>query len=59
MSIIVKDDNGLIQVFCKGADTVIDERLKIKMDNFTQKSILEYTEQGLRILSLAKKEISE
>jgi magnesium-transporting ATPase (P-type) len=32
MSVIVKDENGVIMVLCKGADTVIDERLKTKMD---------------------------
>ncbi len=43
---------------CKGADTVIDERLNTKLDNFAQKNILEYSKMGLRIFTLAKKEIS-
>lgn len=64
MSCIFRDPNGQIVLMCKGADTVITERLSTESkesDMFakTQKYVDEFAETGLRTLFLAERTISE
>ena len=64
MTVVVKDQNGVIKVMCKGADSVIQARLR---DDETNQELIKYAEQhlenyakcGLRTLLLAEKVISE
>jgi phospholipid-transporting ATPase len=61
MSTIVRCPNGEIKIYCKGADTVIFERLakdgNIYMDK-TIEHLEEYASEGLRTLCLATRTIS-
>lgn len=61
MSTIFRCPDGKIRIYCKGADTVILERLH--PDNPTVDATLqhleEYASEGLRTLCLAMREISE
>jgi len=63
MSVILKDSNGKIILMCKGADSVIIERLSTKssQDNIlteTNKYVQVFAEEGLRTLFLAERVIS-
>jgi len=60
MSVIIKTPDGEIKVLCKGADSIIEERLKDK-ENFEQTNeyLQEYASEGLRTLLLAEKVITE
>lgn len=62
MSTIFRCPDGRIRCFCKGADTVILERLS-KGDNphteVTLQHLEEYAAEGLRTLCLAMREVSE
>lgn len=60
MSVIVKDPQGKIVLMCKGADSVILERLskeslKSQVLKKTQQYVDAYAEEGLRTLFLAEK----
>ncbi|KAI5289499.1 aminophospholipid translocase, partial [Ascosphaera atra] len=61
MSTIFRCPDGTIRIYCKGADTVILERLN--PDNPTVEATLQhledYASEGLRTLCLAMREISE
>ncbi|KAI9251699.1 hypothetical protein EDC94DRAFT_621844 [Helicostylum pulchrum] len=61
MSIVLRGPDGKIKLYCKGADTVILERLSD--DNPFVKSTLEHLEgyacEGLRTLCFAMREISD
>ncbi|KAJ5815652.1 hypothetical protein N7474_007429 [Penicillium riverlandense] len=61
MSTIFRCPDGKVRIYCKGADTVIMERLH--PDNPTVEATLqhleEYASEGLRTLCLAMREISE
>ncbi|XP_066331467.1 probable phospholipid-transporting ATPase 8 isoform X2 [Miscanthus floridulus] len=63
MSVIVRTEEGRLFLFCKGADSVIFERLS--KDNGTacltktKCHIDEYSEAGLRTLALAYRELTE
>lgn len=62
MSVIVRDPEGCLLLFCKGADDVIFERLNEKNDNFksiTRQHMNEYGEAGLRTLAVAFRELEE
>jgi len=64
MSVIVRDPSGQIVLMCKGADSVILERmtpesLNGKVLEITQDAVDEYAKQGLRTLFLAEKYIDE
>lgn len=64
MSVIMRDPNGKVLLMCKGADSVILERLsneslKSNVVRKTQKYVDEYAQEGLRTLFLAEKEIPE
>lgn len=64
MSCIFRDPEGKIILMCKGADTVITERLNhfsLHGDNFykTQTYVDSFADEGLRTLYLAEKVIEE
>jgi magnesium-transporting ATPase (P-type) len=61
MTVIVRDPEGLIRVMCKGADSVIEPRLKGKPRLWEKtNSYLEgFAKEGLRTLLLVEKEITE
>lgn len=63
MTVIVKTPEGKIKVMCKGADSIIAERLDTTQQNNelmeeTDKHLDKYAGCGLRTLLLAEKEIS-
>ncbi|KAF2861855.1 aminophospholipid-translocating P4-type ATPase [Piedraia hortae CBS 480.64] len=61
MSCIYRCPDGRIRCYCKGADTVILERLGTK-DEMVEKTLLhleEYAAEGLRTLCLASRDIDE
>ena len=58
------DGDGKIVLMCKGADSVITERLSrqsLESDVFkkTQRSVDDFAEEGLRTLYLAERTIEE
>uniref|UniRef100_A0A8C8RVK1 Phospholipid-transporting ATPase n=1 Tax=Pelusios castaneus TaxID=367368 RepID=A0A8C8RVK1_9SAUR len=61
MSVLVRDPEGKIQLYTKGADVVILERLREDGPNkaFTQKALDRFAEETLRTLCLACKEVKE
>ena len=62
MSVILRDENGKIKLYCKGADNVILPRLSENDTKFRQKTIEHiayYANVGLRTLLLGYKEITE
>ncbi|XP_054822485.1 putative phospholipid-transporting ATPase 9 [Prosopis cineraria] len=62
MSVIVRDEDGNLLLFCKGADSVMFERLSNDGREFeekTQEHINEYADAGLRTLILAYRELDE
>ncbi|XP_053730137.1 phospholipid-transporting ATPase IC [Synchiropus splendidus] len=60
MSIILKFPDGRIRLYCKGADTVIYERLSpnSKYKEYTQSSLDDFANETLRTLCLCYKDIS-
>lgn len=61
MSTVVRCPDGKIKLFCKGADTVILERLA-EHQPFTEKTLVhleDYATEGLRTLCIASREIPE
>ncbi|BAT91728.1 hypothetical protein VIGAN_07034800 [Vigna angularis var. angularis] len=62
MSVIVRDEEGNIILFCKGADSIIFDRLskngKMYLDA-TTRHLNEYGEAGLRTLALAYRELDD
>ncbi|KAK4773904.1 hypothetical protein SAY87_028923 [Trapa incisa] len=62
MSVIVKDKEGKLLVLCKGADSVMFERLAKSSREFeedTRKHVNRYADAGLRTLVLAYRELEE
>ncbi|XVF42961.1 hypothetical protein PTKIN_Ptkin02bG0001900 [Pterospermum kingtungense] len=62
MSVIVSDEGGKILLLCKGADSVMFERLAKSGHDFeddTKENMNEYADAGLRTLVLAYRELSE
>ncbi|XP_030473454.1 probable phospholipid-transporting ATPase 4 isoform X1 [Syzygium oleosum] len=62
MSVIVRDENGQIMLMCKGADSIIFERLAKNgrmYEESTTRHLNEYGEAGLRTLALAYKPLDE
>ncbi|KAG8084685.1 hypothetical protein GUJ93_ZPchr0010g9484 [Zizania palustris] len=62
MSVIVKNEDGKIFLFSKGADSVMFERLSSCENEYievTQQHINEYADAGLRTLVLAYRELDE
>ena len=63
-SCIYRDSNGKIFLLCKGADSVIKERLtqaSLMSDDFiqTERFVDKFASEGLRTLYLARREIPE
>ncbi|KAF5345280.1 hypothetical protein D9758_008433 [Tetrapyrgos nigripes] len=61
MSTLVRMPNGKIKIFCKGADTVILERLG-KNQPYTEKTLVhleDYATEGLRTLCIASRDVPE
>ena len=62
MSVIVKDEEGRILLLCKGADSVMLERLSKNGREYMEKTLEdlnEYADAGLRTLILAYRELVE
>ncbi|KAK6914736.1 P-type ATPase, N-terminal [Dillenia turbinata] len=62
MSVVVRDGDGQILVLCKGADSIIFERLAKNgrmFEEATTKHLNEYGEAGLRTLALAYRKLEE
>ncbi|KAI4357894.1 hypothetical protein L6164_001812 [Bauhinia variegata] len=62
MSVIVRDKEGKVQLLCKGADSVMFERLAKNGREFEEKTmehVQEYADAGLRTLILASRELNE
>ncbi|XP_041994278.1 probable phospholipid-transporting ATPase 7 isoform X2 [Salvia splendens] len=62
MSVIIRDEDGQIFVFCKGADSIVFDRLARNgrmYEEVTSKHLNEYGEVGLRTLALAYKKLEE
>ena len=64
MSVVLKDPNGKYILMCKGADSVIEERLNFKsanslLFNSTKIAVDAFANEGLRTLYLAEREIDE
>ncbi|KAK8686269.1 hypothetical protein V6N13_125296 [Hibiscus sabdariffa] len=62
MSVIVRDKDGKLLLLCKGADSVMLERLAKHGQEFaeqTKEHIAEYADAGLRTLVVAYREIDE
>ncbi|KAL2899610.1 putative phospholipid-transporting ATPase 4 [Bienertia sinuspersici] len=62
MSVIVRDEDGQILLFCKGADSIIFDRLSKNGKMFledTTRHLNEYGDNGLRTLALAYKKVEE
>ncbi|XP_058026472.1 phospholipid-transporting ATPase IC isoform X2 [Ahaetulla prasina] len=60
MSVIIRDPNGAIKLYCKGADTVIFERLHPRNPNKqdTEDALNIFANETLRTLCLCYKEVS-
>ncbi|KAL2091895.1 hypothetical protein ACEWY4_011693 [Coilia grayii] len=62
MSVIVRNPEGKLSLYCKGADTIIYERLHQscgKLMDVTTEHLNEYAGEGLRTLVLAYKDLDE
>ncbi|XP_051146039.1 putative phospholipid-transporting ATPase 9 [Andrographis paniculata] len=62
MSVIVRDDDGKILLLCKGADSVMFERLSkngCDYEEQTKEHVDTYADAGLRTLILAYREVNE
>ncbi|XP_053742778.1 phospholipid-transporting ATPase ID [Synchiropus splendidus] len=62
MSVIVRNEQGLLKLYCKGADTVIFERLDPTSEELmltTTEHLNEFAAEGLRTLALAYKDLEE
>ena len=61
MTVVVRTPENRVLVICKGADSIIEKRLKAG-DQYikrTQEFLDNYAKSGLRTLLIAQKEISE
>ncbi|XP_010184020.1 PREDICTED: probable phospholipid-transporting ATPase IA, partial [Mesitornis unicolor] len=61
MSVIVRTPSGKLRLYCKGADTVIYDRLaeSSKYKEITLKHLEQFATEGLRTLCFAVAEVSE
>ncbi|XP_068933668.1 phospholipid-transporting ATPase IK [Petaurus breviceps papuanus] len=61
MSVLLRDPEGIIRLYTKGADTVIFERLRPGCPNelATEKALDTFAEETLRTLCLASREVEE
>ena len=61
MTVVVRTPEDKILVICKGADSIIEKRLKPGQPILakTQKYLDDYAKEGLRTLLIASKEVGE
>ncbi|RMC00813.1 hypothetical protein DUI87_22497 [Hirundo rustica rustica] len=61
MSVLVRDPQGTIRLYTKGADTVILQRLRRRGPNetLTERALDRFAEETLRTLCVASREVSE
>ena len=61
MTVVVRTPEGKILVICKGADSIIEKRLRAGQSHLTrtQNFLDAYAKEGLRTLLIASKEITE
>ncbi|KAF6738872.1 Phospholipid-transporting ATPase ID [Oryzias melastigma] len=62
MSVIVRDEEGRIKLYCKGADTIIFDLLDPSSKDLvytTSEQLNDFAGEGLRTLALAYKELDE
>ncbi|KAM3609516.1 uncharacterized protein V6R79_016184 [Siganus canaliculatus] len=62
MSVIVRNPRGQIKLYCKGADTIIFDRLDPSSEDLmhiTTQHLSEFAGEGLRTLALAYKDLDE
>ncbi|XP_010907601.1 probable phospholipid-transporting ATPase 4 isoform X2 [Elaeis guineensis] len=62
MSVVIRDENGQVLLLCKGADSIIFDRLSKNGRMYevdTSKHLNEYGEAGLRTLALAYRKLEE
>uniref|UniRef100_A0A8D3CIH8 Phospholipid-transporting ATPase n=1 Tax=Scophthalmus maximus TaxID=52904 RepID=A0A8D3CIH8_SCOMX len=62
MSVVVRSPEGKLSLYCKGADTIIYERLHqscSKLMDVTTEHLNEFAGEGLRTLALAYKDLDE
>ncbi|XP_069839472.1 probable phospholipid-transporting ATPase IM [Dendropsophus ebraccatus] len=62
MSVIVRNPEGQIKLYCKGADTILYERLHVSSEELmyiTSEHLNEFAGEGLRTLALAYKDLTE
>ncbi|NWS07433.1 AT8B3 ATPase, partial [Motacilla alba] len=61
MSVLVRDPQGTIRLYTKGADTVILERLRSRgpTETLTERALDRFAEETLRTLCVASREVSE
>ncbi|NXY11292.1 AT8B3 ATPase, partial [Pteruthius melanotis] len=61
MSVLVRDPQGTIRLYTKGADTVILDRLQRRgpNENLTERALDRFAEETLRTLCVASREVSE
>lgn len=61
MTVVVRDEQNKVMVICKGADSIIEKRLRPGQQHLkiTQNYLDSYAKVGLRTLLIASKEISE
>ncbi|NXM84822.1 AT8B3 ATPase, partial [Oenanthe oenanthe] len=61
MSVLVRDPQGTIRLYTKGADSVILERLQRRgrSESLTQRALDRFAEETLRTLCAASREVSE
>ena len=61
MTVVVRTPEGKVLVITKGADSIIEKRLRQGQENLTrtQSFLDDYAKKGLRTLLIAQKEITE
>lgn len=62
MSAVVRTPEGKITLYCKGADSIVYERLEYGAQKFTESTQVhmdDYASSGLRTLCLAKRDLSD
>ena len=61
MTVVVRTPEGKVLVITKGADSIIEKRLRQGLENLTrtQSFLDDYAKKGLRTLLIAQKEITE
>ena len=59
MSAIIKDKNGTIKMYTKGADNIVKQRLSIKSKLNLDNELNDFSKIGLRTLLIAMRTISD